>query len=53
MGRIVETIPGKDGLVRVVIVKTATGRYKRAVTEVSVLPTDPDEEVRANDQDVG
>lgn len=42
LGRIVETIPGKDGRVRVVIVKTAVGQYKRAVTEVSVLPIDDD-----------
>ncbi|XP_055634089.1 uncharacterized protein LOC129774381 [Toxorhynchites rutilus septentrionalis] len=49
LGRIVETIPGKDGHVRVVVVKTATGQYKRAVTEVSVLPTDPDAEDESED----
>ena len=44
LGRIVETIPGKDGLVRVVVVKTAYGCYKRAISEVSVLPMDDEEE---------
>lgn len=43
LGRIVETIPGKDGHIRVVIVKTSSGQYKRAITEVSVLPTDEEQ----------
>ncbi|XP_058820597.1 cytoplasmic phosphatidylinositol transfer protein 1 [Topomyia yanbarensis] len=41
--RIVDTTVGHDGHVRVVV-KTATGCYKRAVTEISVLPVDPDED---------
>ncbi|XP_058817780.1 uncharacterized protein LOC131681089 [Topomyia yanbarensis] len=44
LGRIVDTTVGHDGHVRVVLVKTATGCYKRAVTEISVLPVDPDED---------
>ena len=30
-------MPGEDGLVRVVKIKTATGVYKRAVTRLSLL----------------
>ena len=37
LGRILETFPGDDGLVRVVKIKTATGEYKRAVTRHSLL----------------
>ena len=37
LGRIIETFPGKDNLVRVVMVQTATGTYKRAVTRLSLL----------------
>ncbi|XP_058816162.1 uncharacterized protein LOC131679450 [Topomyia yanbarensis] len=40
LGRITETIVGPDGHVRVVVVKTAAGTYKRAVTEIAVLPID-------------
>ncbi|XP_058816996.1 uncharacterized protein LOC131680291 [Topomyia yanbarensis] len=40
LGRITETIFGPDGHVRVVVVKTAAGTYKRAVTEIAVLPID-------------
>jgi Family of unknown function (DUF5641) len=36
-GIIVETFPGKDGQVRVVLVKTADGVYKRPVTKIGVL----------------
>ena len=42
LGRIIETIVGPDGHVRVVVVKTAAGTYKRAVTEIAVLPIDED-----------
>ncbi|XP_055605769.1 uncharacterized protein LOC129753943 [Uranotaenia lowii] len=38
LGRIIQTITGSDGRVRVVMVKTASGEYKRAITEVAVLP---------------
>ncbi|XP_062557315.1 uncharacterized protein LOC134222188 [Armigeres subalbatus] len=44
LGRIVETIAGSDGRVRVVVVKTSAGEYKRAVTEIAVLPIDSDNE---------
>ncbi|XP_062542028.1 uncharacterized protein LOC134210018 [Armigeres subalbatus] len=44
LGRIVETIAGSDGRVRVVVVKTCAGEYKRAVTEIAVLPIDSDNE---------
>ena len=37
LGRILEVFPGKDKLVRVVLVKTASGTYKRAVTRLSLL----------------
>ncbi|XP_058456473.1 uncharacterized protein LOC131433883 [Malaya genurostris] len=44
LGRITSTIPGKDGIVRVVSVKTATGEYDRAVTKISLLPViEPDD----------
>uniref|UniRef100_V5GSG3 DUF5641 domain-containing protein n=1 Tax=Anoplophora glabripennis TaxID=217634 RepID=V5GSG3_ANOGL len=38
LGRITELHPGKDGVVRVVSVKTLDGVVKRAVTKVCVLP---------------
>ena len=37
LGRVIETHPGKDNLVRVVTVKTAQGIYKRPVSKVAVL----------------
>ena len=37
LGRIVEVFPGKDGLIRVVNVKTRTGIYKRPVHKLSLL----------------
>ncbi|XP_062712563.1 uncharacterized protein LOC134289882 [Aedes albopictus] len=44
LGRIVETITGSDGRVRVVVVRTAAGDYKRAITKVAVLPIDSGDE---------
>ncbi|KAJ3666390.1 hypothetical protein Zmor_001833 [Zophobas morio] len=38
LGRIVEVHPGRDGVVRVVSVKTRTGVIKRAVSKICVLP---------------
>ncbi|XP_055603942.1 uncharacterized protein LOC129752177 [Uranotaenia lowii] len=38
LGRIISTHPGKDGIVRVVTVRTAKGEYQRAVTKVCLLP---------------
>ncbi|XP_058839795.1 uncharacterized protein LOC131696032 [Topomyia yanbarensis] len=44
MGRIVATHPGPDGIVRVVTVKTATSEFRRAVTEICMLPSvDPED----------
>ena len=44
LGRILQVFPGQDNLVRVVLVKTSSGTYKRAVTRLSLLfrPTEPD-----------
>ncbi|XP_055522534.1 uncharacterized protein LOC129716721 [Wyeomyia smithii] len=42
LGRIFETITGKDGRVRVVVVKTAQGQYKRGITEIAILPINHD-----------
>ncbi|XP_039446262.1 uncharacterized protein LOC120425723 [Culex pipiens pallens] len=45
LGRIEAVFPGKDGLVRVVDVRTAHGTYRRAITEVCPLPIEqPSEE---------
>ena len=46
LANIIQTYPGKDGLVRVAKVKTATGIYKRPVTKLALLhrednPQDP------------
>ncbi|XP_054746106.1 uncharacterized protein LOC129250509 [Anastrepha obliqua] len=38
MGRITATVPGTDGKVRVVEVKTVNGVYKRAIAKVCKLP---------------
>ncbi|UYV63113.1 hypothetical protein LAZ67_2003172 [Cordylochernes scorpioides] len=40
MGRINQVYPGEDGLVRVVLVKTADGDLRRAVAKVCPLPLD-------------
>ncbi|XP_058449407.1 uncharacterized protein LOC131429350 [Malaya genurostris] len=45
LGRIVTATPGDDGHVRVVEVRTAKGIYKRAITEVYLLPLDAQESV--------
>ncbi|XP_031617636.1 uncharacterized protein LOC116337338 [Contarinia nasturtii] len=42
LGRIVELLPSKDGLVRNVIVETATNKFKRAVQKICILPVSPD-----------
>ena len=38
LGRVTATHPGADGIVRVVIVRTALGEYKRSVKLISPLP---------------
>ena len=40
LDRVITTIPGKDGVFRVVIVKTAQGECKLSVTKLSPLPVD-------------
>ncbi|XP_062703650.1 uncharacterized protein LOC134286097 [Aedes albopictus] len=40
LGRIEAVFPGNDGHVRVVQVRTATGCYRRAITEVCPLPVE-------------
>ena len=37
LGRVLETHPGKDGLVRVVTLKTSQGTYTRPVSKIAVL----------------
>ena len=37
LARIIEVHTGKDGLVRVVTVKTNSGIYKRPITKVALL----------------
>ena len=37
LGRVVQTHPGQDNLVRVVTLKTAQGTYKRPVSKIAVL----------------
>jgi len=38
LGCIQEVIPGGDGVIRVAMVRTATGLIKRAVAKLAVLP---------------
>ena len=37
LARVVDVHPGRDGLVRVVTVKTSRGTYKRPVSKIAVL----------------
>ncbi|KMQ82017.1 hypothetical protein RF55_24478 [Lasius niger] len=41
LARVTHLHPGPDGLTRVVTVKTATFTYKRPITKLCILPTDP------------
>ncbi|UYV65348.1 hypothetical protein LAZ67_3004018 [Cordylochernes scorpioides] len=43
MGRVVETHPGKDGLVRVVSVRTSVGVLRRPLVKLVLLPVAPPE----------
>lgn len=38
LGRMLDVHPGKDGLTRVVTVKTQTSTFKRPITKISLLP---------------
>ncbi|XP_051157423.1 uncharacterized protein LOC127279231 [Leptopilina boulardi] len=40
LGRIINTHPGADGIIRVVTVKTSSGEYKRSIKNLSPLPID-------------
>ena len=41
LAKVIQTHTGKDGFVRVVTIKTATGTYKRPVTKITLLlPSD-------------
>ena len=37
VGRVMQVYPGKDGQVRNVKVKTATGEYRRPITQIVVI----------------
>ena len=37
LGRIIKVLPGKDTLVRAVVVKTAAGEFQRAITQLALL----------------
>lgn len=43
LGRVVAATPGKDGIIRVVTVKTIHGKYKRSVKNLSSLPIESNE----------
>ncbi|KAH0811897.1 hypothetical protein GEV33_010894 [Tenebrio molitor] len=40
LGRIIQLHPGKDGITRVVSIKTTSGILKRAMNRISILPMD-------------
>lgn len=42
LGRVTQTHPGKDNVIRAVTVRTATGTYKRNVRKLAILPIDPE-----------
>ncbi|XP_062542441.1 uncharacterized protein LOC134210407 [Armigeres subalbatus] len=44
LGRIVEVHPGKDGVIRVVAVRTKSGVYLRPTTQVAILPIRDEDE---------
>ena len=46
LARIIKTIPGKDGLVRVVELKTATSNLLRSVAKIVLLPVEIDQDIR-------
>lgn len=38
LARVIETYPAKDGLVRVVKIRTPKGEYTRSITKLAILP---------------
>lgn len=42
LGRVKEVFPGSDGVIRVALIKTQQGEFKRAVAKLAVLPMDND-----------
>lgn len=48
LGRVIECYPGKDGLVRVVKIKTAKSTFNRAVSKICLLPLRTRAEGEAN-----
>lgn len=48
LGRIIELIPGKDGCIRVVRVKTEKGVLTRAIHELAPLPVNTNDEVASS-----
>ncbi|XP_063386910.1 uncharacterized protein LOC134679293 [Cydia fagiglandana] len=50
LGRVVKTIPGRDGVSRVADIHTASGIIRRAYTKICPLVSQPDEE-RREDQE--
>lgn len=51
LGRIVELLPGQDGLVRNVVVKTEKGAFKRPIQKLSNLPVDSAETPNENSKE--
>lgn len=49
LGRVVKCFPGKDGVVRVVSVKTAKSSYTRAINKLCLLPLRSTTEEEADD----
>lgn len=49
LGRIVATHPGRDGLVRVVTLETAEGKYDRPIAKISLLPISDNDDLVAAD----
>ncbi|XP_055912003.1 uncharacterized protein LOC129946017 [Eupeodes corollae] len=39
LARIISLVPGKDGLIRVVNIKTQSGEFKRPITKICLLPS--------------
>ena len=53
LGRVVEVHPGDDGVIRVVTVQTANGRFKRPTVKIIRLENDGNFEVPQDGGNVG